>query len=60
MRLRKPGYPKTQLKKLVDFLGEAASLESFVFFKHETEGAGPKMAGEFAVEVASKRNVKVA
>jgi uncharacterized protein YecE (DUF72 family) len=49
-RLRDEGYKKTDLEKwaaTVNELGESWK-ESFVFFKHEESGVGPKLAQKFA------------
>jgi len=47
LRLRKPNYRKPQLDKWVTEIRAQEWKEAFVFFKHEDEGAGPKMAAKF-------------
>lgn len=47
LRLRRPGYPQDELKKWYSWIEEQKWKQSFVFFKHEDEAAGPKMAMEF-------------
>ena len=56
--LRKPGDGEAQLENLADHLANSTCQQSFVFFKHETEGAAPEMAAQFAL--GRRRNVKVA
>jgi uncharacterized protein YecE (DUF72 family) len=47
LRLRKPNYRKPELEKWVKWIGEQGWGRAYVFFKHEDEGAGPKMAMRF-------------
>ncbi len=47
-RLRRPGYGAVELAEWADRLRRRAWSEVFVFFKHEDEGAGPRMAKGFA------------
>ena len=47
LRLRKPGYRKPELEKWITWVGEQGWKDSYVFFKHEDAGAGPKMATRF-------------
>jgi len=47
LRLRRPGYPPDELKKWHSWIEEQKWKQAFVFFKHEDEAAGPKMAMEF-------------
>jgi uncharacterized protein YecE (DUF72 family) len=47
LRLRREDYSKSDLKKWLKTIQSQEWGESFVFFKHEDEAAGPKMAGEF-------------
>ena len=46
-RLRRPGYDDEALARWADRLRETGLEEAFVFFKHEDEGAGPRMAARF-------------
>ncbi len=57
LRLRRPDYERADLAKWATRLRRAKPDEAFVFFKHEDEGAGPKLAAEFlsVMERASKR-----
>jgi len=47
LRLRRPGYTAGGLADWAGRVRETGWNEAFVFFKHEDEGAGPKMATEF-------------
>lgn len=47
LRLRKPNYSKPQLTKWLKEISSQAWEDVYVFFKHEDEGAGPKMAAKF-------------
>jgi uncharacterized protein YecE (DUF72 family) len=47
LRLRRPNYEPDELSKWASAVAEAGWSETFVFFKHEDEGAGPQMAEEF-------------
>ena len=57
LRLRRPDYAAADLKDWARRLQSAGLERAFVFFKHEDEGAGPKMAAGFleAAEKAAKR-----
>jgi uncharacterized protein YecE (DUF72 family) len=60
LRLRKPRYDVRALKKWARAADEAGWDNCYVFFKHEDEAAGPKMAMKFqelvgAVPVAASR-----
>ena len=57
LRLRRPGYERADLAEWAARLRAADLEEAFVFFKHEDEGAGPRMAAEFlsVAERAGKR-----
>jgi uncharacterized protein YecE (DUF72 family) len=46
-RLRNPGYDVAGLQKWADVANDAGFGHSYVFFKHEDEGAGPKLAMRF-------------
>ena len=52
LRLRRPDYGDAELRAWAEKLREANWQEAFVFFKHEEEGKGPKMASRF-LELAS-------
>ena len=47
LRLRRPDYGDTELKAWVKRVREQNWREAFIFFKHEEEGKGPKMAKQF-------------
>ena len=46
-RLRRPGYGEAELRDWATALQRPAWSDVFVFFKHEDEGAGPRMAAGF-------------
>ena len=46
-RLRQPGYGEAELAEWAAALRRSAWSDVFVFFKHEDEGAGPRMAAGF-------------
>ena len=46
-RLRRPGYDEDALLEWAEALDRPAWSDVYVFFKHEDEGAGPRMAGAF-------------
>lgn len=52
LRLRKPRYSRAELKKWIKCIRSKGWDRVFVFFKHEDEGSGPKMAAEF-LKIAS-------
>jgi uncharacterized protein YecE (DUF72 family) len=47
LRLRRAGYEETALTEWAQRIRGQAWSDSFVFFKHEDEGAGPRLAGQF-------------
>jgi len=47
LRLRRPAYERTDLERWGARIGAQLWERAFVFFKHEDEGAGPKMAAQF-------------
>ena len=47
VRLRRPGYTEAELSDWSRRLAALAVDEAFVFFKHEDEAAGPRMARDF-------------
>jgi uncharacterized protein YecE (DUF72 family) len=47
LRLRRPDYGDTELKDWGTRVREQGWQDAFVFFKHEDEGMGPKMARRF-------------
>ena len=53
LRLRRPTYERADLERWAALVAEQEWDRAFVFFKHEDEGAGPKMAEEF-MEVAGR------
>ncbi len=48
LRLRRPGYDETALASWAARIEGQPWGEAHVFFKHEDEGAGPRLAAEFA------------
>jgi uncharacterized protein YecE (DUF72 family) len=52
LRLRQPDYGDAELKAWVKRVQEQDWRDAFVFFKHEDEGKGPRMAKRF-VELAA-------
>ena len=53
LRLRRSGYSDPALKQWVDVARGQEWRNAFVFFKHEDEGAGPRMAERFQDLTAS-------
>ncbi len=47
LRLRRPGYPPAELRQWHDWVTARNWKDAFVFFKHEDEASGPKMAMAF-------------
>jgi uncharacterized protein YecE (DUF72 family) len=47
LRLRRPGYPPAELHQWHDWVTTRNWKDAFVFFKHEDEASGPKMAMAF-------------
>ena len=47
LRLRRPGYTADDLRRWSELVSATAWEHAFVFFKHEDEGAGPRMAADF-------------
>ena len=52
LRLRRVNYSNTDLEEWMKRIEEQAWSTAFVFFKHEDEGTGPRLAGEF-IQLAS-------
>jgi uncharacterized protein YecE (DUF72 family) len=52
LRLRRPDYSEAELKAWLQRVKDPGWQDAFVFFKHEDEGKGPKMAKEF-IELAT-------
>lgn len=46
-RLRRPGYDELKLAAWAERLSTPEWEDCFVFFKHEDEGTGPRLAAEF-------------
>ncbi|MDH3216549.1 MAG: DUF72 domain-containing protein [Candidatus Krumholzibacteria bacterium] len=46
LRLRKPRYTKSELVRWLAQIQEQEWKDAFIFFKHEEDGAGPKMAAK--------------
>lgn len=47
LRLRRMGYPAAELREWISRMKDQDWKAAFVFFKHEDEGTGPKLASEF-------------
>ena len=47
VRLRRVNYSKSELKKWISRIQAQDWKHTFVFFKHEDEGTGPKLAAQF-------------
>ena len=47
LRLRREDYDEAALRSWAEKIREQPWSEAYVFFKHEDEGAGPRMAAEF-------------
>jgi uncharacterized protein YecE (DUF72 family) len=47
LRLRRPDYGRSALKAWVKRVRDHGWRDAFVFFKHEDEGMGPRMAKTF-------------
>ncbi len=47
VRLRRASYSKSELKKWITKIRAQKWKETYVFFKHEDEGTGPKLAAQF-------------
>jgi len=47
LRLRRPTYERSDLERWAARIAEQPWERAFVFFKHEDEGAGPRMAAAF-------------
>ncbi len=55
MRLRRRNYGNREVESWVDRVKAQPWTESFVFFKHEDAGVGPKLAGAFLASAAGVR-----
>jgi uncharacterized protein YecE (DUF72 family) len=53
LRLRRVNYSEEDLKNWLEQVGRQEWNETFVFFKHEDEGTGPKLAAQF-LQLADK------
>ena len=47
LRLRRPGYAPDEIAHWRKWVGDQKWKTAYVFFKHEDEGSGPKMAMQF-------------
>jgi uncharacterized protein YecE (DUF72 family) len=47
LRLRRVEYSEANLSEWLGHVREQKWSEAFIFFKHEDEGTGPKLAGQF-------------
>ena len=55
LRLRRPDYPKRSLTAWAKKIARQPWSDAWVFFKHEDEGAGPRMAKRFEDLLEEKR-----
>lgn len=55
LRLRRVQYSKTDLKKWIKWMQAQRWKDTYVFFRHEDEGTGPKLAAQF-IELAEGAN----
>jgi len=55
LRLRRPDYDRAALASWALEIAQRRWQEVFVFFKHEDEGAGPRMAADFLAVFAETR-----
>lgn len=55
LRLRRPAYDRRALGRWLDTIAEAGWKDAHVFFKHEDDGAGPKLAQQFMDLTAKQR-----
>jgi uncharacterized protein YecE (DUF72 family) len=53
LRLRRPAYDRAELAGWAERMRAAEWSDAFVYFKHEDDGAGPRMAREF-LDVAER------
>ncbi|HEY8520770.1 MAG TPA: DUF72 domain-containing protein [Gammaproteobacteria bacterium] len=56
LRLRKPDYDERELTAWLERLRAAPLVEAHVFFKHEDEARGPKLAERFLALAAERRH----
>jgi uncharacterized protein YecE (DUF72 family) len=54
LRLRRPDYDDADLERWAAKVADTGWERAFVFFKHEDEGAGPRLAGRF-LEIMGQR-----
>ena len=47
LRLRRVNYSQSSLSEWIQHINEQSWRDTYVFFKHEDEGTGPKLAAEF-------------
>ena len=47
LRLRRPGYDDDALREWIARADATGASRGFAFFKHEDEGAGPRLAAAF-------------
>jgi uncharacterized protein YecE (DUF72 family) len=53
LRLRRVEYNETDLSAWLERIRQQSWSETFVFFKHEDEGTGPRLAGQF-IEMSNR------
>jgi uncharacterized protein YecE (DUF72 family) len=52
VRLRRERYTEAQLREWIKRIKAPKWKDTYVFFKHEDEGTGPKLAAQFKVLAA--------
>jgi uncharacterized protein YecE (DUF72 family) len=53
LRLRRPDYADADLARWAERVAMTGWQRAFIFFKHEDEGAGPRLAARFTAAIAS-------
>jgi uncharacterized protein YecE (DUF72 family) len=60
LRLRRPGYAAADLDAWLERLRAAGLQEAFVFFKHEDEGAAPRLAAQLLARAGAAAPLRAA
>jgi uncharacterized protein YecE (DUF72 family) len=60
LRLRRPGYGEGDLDAWLGRIRDAGLREAFVFFKHEDEGAAPRLAAELLARAGATAPLRAA
>jgi uncharacterized protein YecE (DUF72 family) len=55
LRLRRPDYGQADLERWAEHVRSQAWDDAYVFFKHEDEGAGPRLAASFLTHVKGSK-----